>query len=245
MTYIDQLRSELASAGLPEHQITDILAEIQTLLAGGTTPEDLGPASELAHAIAERPDMPEHAWARLFDTQNPSLFATKVVGWGWDLNVGALAVKLGLLRPDDLDEDVLSAIPASTWRIVESAPRILAGLSTLAAGVALARGRSLVSGINGAGTITRSTSVGLAMTGAGIGLAAWADRASDMSDSLNRHALGAAGSAISLGTNLLSFTDRSRLHPLAGVGFVAVPLAIQLAAFALPVRAGRSRVARA
>ena len=42
-------------------------------------------------------------------------FVPRVVGIGWDLNLGRLARTLGLLGYDDLDDDVAGAVPATAW----------------------------------------------------------------------------------------------------------------------------------
>ena len=38
---------------------------------------------------------------RGFEPENPHLLVPRAVGIGWDLNLGAVAVRLGLIRPDD------------------------------------------------------------------------------------------------------------------------------------------------
>ncbi|WP_124039041.1 hypothetical protein [Neoactinobaculum massilliense] len=58
----------------------------------------------------------------LFQPENPSLLVPRTLGAGWDLNVGALAVKLGLIRPDDSLEDLEEYIPARTGRVLAVAP---------------------------------------------------------------------------------------------------------------------------
>lgn len=73
---------------------------------------------------------------RLANTFNPAdarLLVPKVIGAGWSINMGAVAVRLGLLNPDDLDDEVLaeatSQLPAS--RAAASVPVALAGASAL------------------------------------------------------------------------------------------------------------------
>ena len=49
---------------------------------------------------------------RMAGTFNPAderLLVPRVFGLGWAVNMGAVAVRLGLLRPDDLDDEVLGA----------------------------------------------------------------------------------------------------------------------------------------
>lgn len=57
--------------------------------------------------------------SRLRATMDPTgpWFVPRVVGAGWDLNVGRALHAVGIVRGDDLDEDVAAAIPASRWRL--------------------------------------------------------------------------------------------------------------------------------
>ncbi|WP_051209023.1 hypothetical protein [Propionicicella superfundia] len=57
--------------------------------------------------------------ARLRAVMDPSgpWFVPRVVGAGWDLNVGRVLGALGLVQADELDEDVAAAIPVSRWRL--------------------------------------------------------------------------------------------------------------------------------
>lgn len=47
---------------------------------------------------------------RWWDPANPHIFVPRVFGMGWDVNFGAVAVSLGLMRPDDEDEP-FGAVP--------------------------------------------------------------------------------------------------------------------------------------
>lgn len=75
--------------------------------------------------------------ARSFSPADPVL-VPRAYGIGWDLNLGALAVRAGLAHPDDLDDD-LSLGPAQTAAL-SAAPALLA-LGVAAAGAPRA-GRS-------------------------------------------------------------------------------------------------------
>ena len=75
--------------------------------------------------------------ARSFSPADPVL-VPRTYGIGWDLNLGALAVRAGLAHPDDLDDD-LSLGPAQTAAL-SAAPALLA-LGVAAAGAPRA-GRS-------------------------------------------------------------------------------------------------------
>jgi len=56
---------------------------------------------------------------RWWDPTNPAIFVPRVWGIGWDINFGAIAVKLGLIRPDDEDEP-FGAVPtaAMVWALM-------------------------------------------------------------------------------------------------------------------------------
>lgn len=50
-----------------------------------------------------RPPTGEKIASRMWDPMNPRVLVPRIWGAGWDINFGALAVKLGLVRPDDED----------------------------------------------------------------------------------------------------------------------------------------------
>ncbi|MCZ9309971.1 DUF5808 domain-containing protein [Corynebacterium uberis] len=60
--------------------------------------------------------------SRNFQPENPSWFVPRTYGIGWDLNFGAVAVKLGLIRPDDSLPDLEAYIPESTRKVVRWSP---------------------------------------------------------------------------------------------------------------------------
>lgn len=64
----------------------------------------------------------DEAFLRTFEPENPALFVRKTLGVGWDLNVGALAVKLGLIRPDDSLGDLREYISPQVAKLLSAAP---------------------------------------------------------------------------------------------------------------------------
>ncbi|MDC4232793.1 DUF5808 domain-containing protein [Actinomyces sp. B33] len=58
----------------------------------------------------------------IFEPENPRLLVPRTVGVGWDLNFGALAVRLGLIRPDDSLPDLRDHIPERVSRALALAP---------------------------------------------------------------------------------------------------------------------------
>lgn len=67
------------------------------------------------------------------------LFLPRALGWGWDLNFGALAVRCGLIEPD-AEAVPFSATPDAAFRVAAGLPVALAAATVLHY---LVRGRSL------------------------------------------------------------------------------------------------------
>lgn len=82
---------------------------------------------------------------RIFEPENPSLFVPRTMGLGWDLNLGAVAVKLGLIRPDDSLPDLDEYISQSATRVLLTLPAIGAVANIAAAAVASRKYQNLVS----------------------------------------------------------------------------------------------------
>lgn len=81
-------------------------------------------------------DISGRATLRCFEPENPALLVPRTIGIGWDLNLGAVAVKLQLIRPDDSLPDLEEYIPESIRKALLTAPWLGAlGSCLLAAGV--------------------------------------------------------------------------------------------------------------
>lgn len=70
--------------------------------------------------------------ARVWDPSNPAVWVPRLMGGGWTVNLGAVAVRLGLLRPDDCDPDVVAHIPPGTARAAHAVPLVLSAVSCAA-----------------------------------------------------------------------------------------------------------------
>ncbi|HET9126491.1 MAG TPA: DUF5808 domain-containing protein [Propionibacteriaceae bacterium] len=106
-----------------------------------------GPAASTAERLASEYTDPFHRpWlpfglsprslgARARAAMDPAgpWFVPRVVGIGWDLNLGRLARAVGLLNFDDLDDDVARAIPHGAWRWAFVAVSVPAGLAAAVA----------------------------------------------------------------------------------------------------------------
>ena len=106
-----------------------------------------GPPQATASRLeAEYADPFRHSWlpfglsprtlgARARAAMDPTgpWFVPRVVGIGWDLNLGRVARALGLLDFDDLDDDVGKAIPDGAWAWALAAVSVPVGLAAAVA----------------------------------------------------------------------------------------------------------------
>jgi len=74
-----------------------------------------------------------------WNPSDPRLFLPRAVGLGWDLNFGALAVRLGLIEPDS-EAVPFASTPDAAFRVAAGLPIALAGATVLHY---LVRGRNL------------------------------------------------------------------------------------------------------
>jgi len=71
--------------------------------------------------------------SRMWNPLDPRIFVPRIWGLGWDINFGALAVKLNLVRPDDEDEP-FAAVPERAIAATVALPTAIAlGLIVLVA----------------------------------------------------------------------------------------------------------------
>jgi len=145
---VDDLRAhvyeELAGTAGTAADVTRVLAELgppEALAAqcadvvsgpAPSTPESRDGRSPLAGTLLGMPyelrvPTAERIAMRWWDPMNPNILVPRVFGLGWDLNLGAVAVKLGLIKPDDEDTP-FESVP-DRWLAVSA---VLPVLMTLA-----------------------------------------------------------------------------------------------------------------
>ncbi|GAA4474806.1 hypothetical protein GCM10023190_09250 [Enteractinococcus fodinae] len=170
---------------------------------------------------------------RAFEPENPNLFVPRTVGIGWDLNIGAVAVRLGLLRPDDSVPDLVDHIPPATLKALRISPLAGAAAVVIAGAYTAQRYERLPTnwGLSfrptrwGNGVAAMATPV-LLSVGAGL----WAEIATRRATTSNtRSTVDVTASAQALGLQAMSLVlitaaarqadnpDAARLLPLAGV----------------------------
>ena len=145
---VDDLRAhvyeELAATDGTAADVTRVLAELgpPEALAAQCADVVSGPAPSTSEPDGDRSlltgtllGMPyelriptaERAALRWWDPMNPNVLVPRVFGLGWDLNLGAVAVKLGLIKPDDEDTP-FGSVP-DRWLAVSAALPVLMALA--------------------------------------------------------------------------------------------------------------------
>ncbi len=153
--YLTALEQSLRQAKVPARQRKVVLAENRSLLAELTDLEaELGSPAEYAAAVMAELDTdgisandsrwvfagvpvdltgvfrPE-AYRRIFDPADNRILLPRLCGLGWTVNLGAIAVKCGLIRPDDIDADVVAAIPQELKQGLTAVPYALSAVNLL------------------------------------------------------------------------------------------------------------------
>lgn len=99
--------------------------EVAALVADLTAPDALAATGGRARADgARRPPLPRRLREAWWDPENPKVLVPRVLGWGVDVNLGAVAVRLGLLEPDGQDQP-LDGVPEPALLAALAGPVLL------------------------------------------------------------------------------------------------------------------------
>lgn len=234
------------------------LADLDELLSTGVTAAELGPAEEYAAGLQEqfgrrRLRIPggfaldRATRARVWAPHDPHLFVPRAFGLGWRVNVGNLAVRLGWLRPDDADADVLAAIPEGVRRVQRFAPLALAVGTAIAAGALSRTGRRIPVHFDLSGRVDRWADRRWlwALAGGTAAIAVWGAQPADGQDAVIRPALATSATALALVSTCAATAGSRRPdtpHPWIGPAAALAPIVAELVATVLPVRAGLAHV---
>lgn len=262
--YLDQVAGKLSD--LPADVRRAALDDLRELLEAGVTPDDLGTPEAYASQLviewddekdptepqAEAFGIPFETRAatdptvrsRLWNPQDPRLVVPRLMGGGWMLNLGGVAVKLGLIRPDDWDDEALDRVPAWVLTAFRFAPVWLAAATMAAAAVAWRSGERLPTHFDLSGRPDRWSGRGIALVPPAIaaGIATWGALPTTGDDRMVRPALAIYGT--SLTATLTAVTAWSARHPGGRAPIaaaIAVPIAAMVKAIALPVALGVRR----
>ncbi|AGF71216.1 DUF5808 domain-containing protein [Corynebacterium halotolerans] len=190
---------------------------------------------------------------RIWAPQDPRIFQPHLFGLGWSINLGAVAVRLGLIRPDDIDADVVAAIPTPVMEAARAVPAIL----TAAAALTLAAGwRELPTTVPLNFTLGGEPrgrrypkAVTLALPAAGAGLSALPylpSTRADREDALRAASVGALIGAGTLGTaaSLVAGARGHRRPGLFSTAALGLGIAASVGVLIGPFWAGLGRVWR-
>lgn len=215
-TYVEQVASELA--GLAADQREAALDDLRAALADGATESDLGSPQDYAATVLEAygaEEEPEETtvfgvpWetrgptdpvvrSRIWDPTSTRILVPRMFGLGWTVNLGAAAVRLGLIRPDDWDDESLDSVDPRLLTALRYAPVVWA---TAAVAVSLRtwrRGGPVPSHWGRDRLPDRWSPAPSALVPAAVaaGFAIWGTRATTGDDRMIRPALGAAGAGL-------------------------------------------------
>lgn len=239
------VREDLAAHLCERLEVSSTASDVEELLAA-MRPEEV--AGDLGGSARWSSGLRLHGiWERIADTwwrpSDPRLFLPRAVGLGWDLNAGALAVRLGLIEPD-AEAVPFNSTPDAAFRAAAALPVLLAGATTLHY---LIRGRTLpprlashwdVAGRPDRWVSKRRAAVtDIAVTAGAAGLAGWAALA-DRPGPTRAGALAGATFAGALGASI------TMVRPTRGglwvVPTMLLPLSLGIGAVLLGLaRAGR------
>lgn len=242
---------ELADAGINPldalGEPADFAAHLRDALEGDA-PADAAQWRVLGVPVDTRGPVDPDVRARTWNPTNPRLVVPRLFGAGWTLNLGAVAVRLGLLRPDDASDDVIEHIPSRHVMIARTVPLVIAAAA--AAAVALSwrsLPRQVPSGFDlGGRTRSRTSRASLLVTLAlGALPAAWAQRRTPtVEDTLVRASSATSLAVLSAGT--VAAVIAQAHAPRARWGLLvpaSLPLAVaaSLTVMVVPLRAGLRR----
>ena len=254
--FLEELARKLAEANIPVKHREAVLTEVDELISEGIRPESFGSPASLAQEISDALAGSDDAQrATIWSPDNPKLFADKqrpscsiLQLNSTDLNLGAIAVKLGLLREDDVDPAVLEAIPQRVIGALRWGPFALTA-ATAAVGMLVHRRRLRIPvriGLNGRVKKTWSSKAGgLAIAGFSslVSLFSLAAPTPSRADLLMQSSQALAANTAFLLTAGAPFVQKKgRVHPIYFPLSIGLVLAVEGGTLLFATRAGLARV---
>ena len=254
--FLEELARKLAEANIPVKRREAVLTEVDELMSEGIPPESFGSPASLAQEISDALAGSDDAQrATIWSPDNPKLFADKqrpscsiLQLNSTDLNLGAIAVKLGLLREDDVDPAVLEAIPQRVIGALRWGPFALTA-ATAAVGMLVHRRRLRIPvriGLNGRVKKTWSSKAGgLAIAGFSslVSLFSLVAPTPSRADLLMQSSQALAANTAFLLTAGSPFVQKKgRVHPIYFPLSIGLVLAVEGGTLLFATRAGLARV---
>jgi hypothetical protein len=250
-SYEDQVAAALEA--LPADVRSAALDDLRAALLDGATEADLGSPAEYASHVLDafarstdpadgegdvfgvpfetRGPTDPAVRSRIWAPADPHILVPRMFGLGWTINLGAVAVRLGLLRPDDWDDESLDQVDPRLLTALRYAPVAWAAAAVVIGVQTWRRGEPVPTSWDGRGRPKAWSTPSAALLNSAIsaGFAAWGTRATTGDDRMIRPALGAAGASLACAMAVL--TSRSAKHPDENV---PVPALLAVAAAVLP-----------
>lgn len=250
-SYEDQVAAALED--LPVDVRTAALDDLRAALLDGATEADLGsPSDYAAHvldAFAKSTDPADGQGdvfgvpyetrgatdaavrSRIWAPADPRILVPRMFGLGWAVNLGAVAVRLGLLRPDDWDDESLDLVDPRVLSALRCAPVVWALAAAVISVRTMRRGQPVPInwGRHGRPDAWSGPSAALLPAAIAAGFAVWGTRTTTGDDRMIRPALGAAGASLACANAVL--TSMSAKDPNRDV---PVPALLAVAATVLP-----------
>ena len=254
--FLEELARKLAEANIPVKRREAVLTEVDELMSEGIQPESFGSPASLAQEISDALAGSDDAQrATIWSPDNPKLFADKQRPScsilrlnSTDLNLGAIAVKLGLLREDDVDPAVLEAIPQRVIGALRWGPFALTA-ATAAVSMLAHRRRLRIPvriGLNGRVKKTWSSKAGgLAIAGFSslVSLFSLVAPTPSRADLLMQSSQALAANTAFLLTAGSPFVQKKgRVHPIYFPLSIGLVLAVEGGTLLFATRAGLARV---
>ena len=255
--FLEELAHELAEANIPVKRRETVLTEVDELMSEGIPPESFGSPAAFAQEISDALTGSEDGQrATIWSPDNPKLFADRQRSSSrsilqlssTDLNLGAIAVKLGLLREDDVDPAVLDAIPQRVIGALRWGPFALTAATAAVSMLVHRRRLRIPTRIGFSGKVKKtwpSKAGGLAITGFSslASLLSLAAPTSSRADLLVQSSQALAASTAFLLTAGSSFVQKKgRVHPGYLPLSIGLILAVEGGTLLLATRAGLARV---
>lgn len=187
---------------------------------------------------------------RAFNTEDRRILVPRLMGAGWTVNFGAVATRLGLLRPEDSVADLAAHIPESVRIALRTLPWALTGTTAILAATGARTASRLPTNWDWRfrPTATAPAVVALGIpTALALGAAIWSSLPDDAAtfDPL-RPALASGTAALGLGicaSSLASHHNGNRPLPAVAPAILAGPILTGVLTV-VALRAGRAHLQR-
>ena len=131
---LDDVRPVMDELGEPDEYAAAMCAEVNRKVGPDIEGDLATPAGKVfGMPYDAKAPTAENLRTRMWNPYDPRVFTPKLVGIGWNINFAALAVKMGIVRPDDEDEPFACVPERYIWAALAIPVFIAAGLMAVVA----------------------------------------------------------------------------------------------------------------